>query len=488
MKKIKNLILLAFLCIQGVYAQDCDYIQKRKCKFPNQGKQLSVSSKTFQSQTLKSTFYFNGVAQPTDLANYCVDYGASIQLKAALSKTSVTINTFLDEKVTSYEVIDLATEEIVTSGNGDVNELGFAFSPMANKRYQVKFNVSYRQRKVFSFENKTDVIYLFLCSGDFTSNVDIDMISNNGCESAVLGVTNANPNYTYYWTNKPGRPNVNWPSGTTYNITSSGTYYVYVFDNNTGTWSQPVEYLASIPGLVANPIPHTLYVCGCDLSGPFTFTAENPSGLGVLNWHYNGQTVQGSQFTLESLPTSEVSVSIVVDSCETESVIVPIEIVPCEECTGGFAPKPGKKYVVSAWVKEGDNINSLGYDAPYVKIVFQGTTQSVEFRTIGNVVEGWQKIEGNFVVPVGTGMLEIILGNESQDVDVYFDDVRIHPFYAGMVSYVYDLETMRLMAELGGDNYATFYVYDLEGNVIKTKQETKEGIITVGESRSSVKH
>ena len=40
------------------------------------------------------------------------------------------------------------------------------------------------------------------------------------------------------------------------------------------------------------------------------------------------------------------------------------------------------------------------------------------------------------------------------------------------------------MAELDENNYATFYEYDLEGNLVRVKKETIEGIKTLQENRS----
>ncbi len=66
----------------------------------------------------------------------------------------------------------------------------------------------------------------------------------------------------------------------------------------------------------------------------------------------------------------------------------------------------------------------------------------------------------------------------------YYDDIRVHPYNANMKSYVYDPVTLRLAAELDGNNYATFYEYDAEGGLIRTKAETNEGIKTIQETRS----
>jgi hypothetical protein len=54
-----------------------------------------------------------------------------------------------------------------------------------------------------------------------------------------------------------------------------------------------------------------------------------------------------------------------------------------------------------------------------------------------------------------------------------------------MHSYVYDPVTLKLMAELDDNNFASFYEYDEEGNLSRTKKETEQGIMTIQEVRSS---
>jgi hypothetical protein len=54
-----------------------------------------------------------------------------------------------------------------------------------------------------------------------------------------------------------------------------------------------------------------------------------------------------------------------------------------------------------------------------------------------------------------------------------------------MKSYVYDPKTLRLVAELDDENYATFYEYDEEGVLVRVKRETERGIMTLREARQS---
>jgi hypothetical protein len=55
-----------------------------------------------------------------------------------------------------------------------------------------------------------------------------------------------------------------------------------------------------------------------------------------------------------------------------------------------------------------------------------------------------------------------------------------------MKSYVYDDISLRLMAELDENNYATFYEYDDDGSLVRVKKETEQGIKTIKETRNAL--
>jgi YD repeat-containing protein len=68
------------------------------------------------------------------------------------------------------------------------------------------------------------------------------------------------------------------------------------------------------------------------------------------------------------------------------------------------------------------------------------------------------------------------------------DDLRIHPSSSAFKSYVYDPNTLKLIAELDNLNFATYYHYDEEGKLIRVLKATKEGIFTIKESRDNIAH
>lgn len=149
------------------------------------------------------------------------------------------------------------------------------------------------------------------------------------------------------------------------------------------------------------------------------------------------------------------------------------------ELTKGFSPIPGKKYVLSFWVKDG-----LPRDATTTVQATVNGSNLLNSSLKWPVVEGWKRVETQFVLPaIATSFtLQLQSGNT-----VYLDDIRLHPYDGQMKSFAYDPSSQRLMGELDENNFATFYEYDDEGILIRVKKETERGIMTIKETRSSYK-
>ncbi|MCI5059424.1 MAG: hypothetical protein MRY83_25145 [Flavobacteriales bacterium] len=159
---------------------------------------------------------------------------------------------------------------------------------------------------------------------------------------------------------------------------------------------------------------------------------------------------------------------------------------PCEDCIGSFAPTPGKKYILEAWSKQANaGPTTTNYDDPEISLNFQPSGSVGPFKPSGIIIDGWQRIEEEFVIPVNATQLSLNLG--SAGGDVYFDDIRIYPFDGNAKSYVYDPVSLRLVAELDERNYATFYEYDEEGKLTRVKKETERGVMTIQETRTHIR-
>jgi hypothetical protein len=150
-----------------------------------------------------------------------------------------------------------------------------------------------------------------------------------------------------------------------------------------------------------------------------------------------------------------------------------------------FALVPGKQMYLSAWVKEACTVPCTKSTYNLSSISVNTNAGNVTLNPTGTIIEGWQKVEGVFTVPAGATTASMVFTNSNTGGAMYVDDIRIHPFNANMKSYVYDSRTLRLAAELDENNYASFYEYDEEGQLIRVKKETIEGIKTIKESRTS---
>lgn len=156
------------------------------------------------------------------------------------------------------------------------------------------------------------------------------------------------------------------------------------------------------------------------------------------------------------------------------------------DCCNSFQLLPQGRYWISAWVKEDHPTQVKKYNDAFLELEFTGSgVPSPQFYTSGEIIDGWQRIVGEFYMPATATHFKIHLVNQNTQLKAYFDDIRVHPFNASMKSYVYDPVTLWLTAELDDNNYATFYEYDNEGQLIRIKKETERGIMTIQESRSS---
>jgi len=171
------------------------------------------------------------------------------------------------------------------------------------------------------------------------------------------------------------------------------------------------------------------------------------------------------------------------------------EVEVCKDCYS-FQPEPGEKYWLSAWVKEDTNIQVKTYTSAAINLVFLNSVDMpvpldaagepiiFSYKASGNIIDGWQRIVGEFEIPSSTLTMRLELTNESNNIPVYFDDVRVHPVNGNMKSFVYDPITFQLMAELDENNYSTRFEYDKEGGLVRVKKETSRGVKTIQETRS----
>ena len=222
------------------------------------------------------------------------------------------------------------------------------------------------------------------------------------------------------------------------------------------------------------------------IAGHFNFVsaiAANPSVLSLSSvYRHSG---------INSLKINGVGTASV-----TRDAILSTECTPVTSFTGSeylvtdcacvkpFEPIREKEYVVSFWVKGTTTAANGNYNTAYGEISFVGSGITVLCNPTGQVIDGWQRVEQAFTIPAGATKIIVSLKNSNTGA-VYFDDIRIHPFQAGMATTVYDPETMLPMASHDGNNYTTFYGYDENLSPVRVRVETMNGIQTVTETEGS---
>lgn len=314
------------------------------------------------------------------------------------------------------------------------------------------------------------------------------------CGSYLLSYS-APTGETYFWQKDntcpgPGLMNESYMLQNPYTLNTFGTQTMYLRAYNGTCWSDcgEITVTTTVP---PNPVVSDTYLCGCGFNGNVTLSATPGSGFTTCNWYdaLDGNLVHtGTSYSINVSATTTYYVSTKNGICESERIPVTVFIKPCKNCSDSYVPIKGKKYVISAWIKEAESLaSSTTYTSGFLTLYFGGANiTSSKFKGKGPIIDGWQKIEEEFIIPTGTSEIRVQLNNPmSSEKDIYFDDIRLFPFDGNMVSYVYDPVTLKLVAELDANNYATYYIYDDEGKLSKVNKETKNGVKTVKEGRSS---
>lgn len=299
-------------------------------------------------------------------------------------------------------------------------------------------------------ESTTDVAYVY------------DPV-NEVCEKYVLDITINSSTNNY--TTVSACASYEWDiNGTTY--TNSGTY----------TYTESGSTCSTIETLYLTIEPVQDYTITQTATGSYYWALADTT-FAVSGQYTHTLTIGGCPVTVT------LDLTILTDPDPTPTV----SVLDCETCIGSFSPVSGEKYVISAWVREKDaSAMTVTFDSPSITIMANdGTTNALigSYVATGLIIEGWQKIEEEFTIPSGTENIELILNADNSDV--MYDDIRVYPFDASMKSFVYDPITAKLNAVLDELNYATFYEYDAEGNLVRIKKETEKGIMTIQETRSN---
>lgn len=153
------------------------------------------------------------------------------------------------------------------------------------------------------------------------------------------------------------------------------------------------------------------------------------------------------------------------------------------------------EYLVSMWVREAGETRPKTLNAEVSMTYEIGSACASSTETLsptGPVIEGWQKMEGKIILPAsscteGSISIALLFSGSGSTSTAYVDDVRLQPFDSEASVYVYDPVSKRYEAALDGNNFATFYDYDEEGNLTRVRRETEEGIRLLQEYNSHIK-
>jgi hypothetical protein len=166
-----------------------------------------------------------------------------------------------------------------------------------------------------------------------------------------------------------------------------------------------------------------------------------------------------------------------------------------------LAPKQAGTYVISVWVSRPE-ANAATFvsgsdvevaDRLGIGVVVGGTvvedTETKEsvvsggvssfFEPVGPVIDGWQRIEGEFQYGTPGEAFTIYLQSGG---DVYYvDDLRVFPKSTSLQTFVYEPRALRLVARLDDNNMATRWQYDQDGQLRFAERETERGWRTIRE-------
>ena len=330
---------------------------------------------------------------------------------------------------------------------------------------------------------------------------------SSNCVGFKFEATNKVKAYYSWYVNeelKHGKQNSNFTSTSsatlfTYDFENAGTYTVRLDVNGT-SYSQEIK--------VQDCLPLNFRHSPTCLDEQIDFQVfDIPKGVETYVWFVDGEAIPNSDSDAFTHVFNDAGTYKVQLEAQTAALkYFREEEIIVEDCTTrcleSVTFSRSKKYLLGAWVKKGscEDLRTT-YSSPNSYAVaevevFSTTTNQwsvlASFHPSGSSIDGWKKVEGIFTIPNSMdaqGKLRVSLRGYCLNGDdkVYFDDLRIQPFDASMKTYVYDSGSLKLKAELDENNYATFYDYDQQGDLIRIKKETERGVKTLTEFRQNIK-
>jgi len=201
---------------------------------------------------------------------------------------------------------------------------------------------------------------------------------------------------------------------------------------------------------------------------------------------FSVQTLGNSSYSLFNLANGQGGLSIVNATAHTglyslkttSTATIQIPVSSSNLIYNPSVLKPAKMYLLSYWIRP-TSVTGLetAYPSPGSPVFYGNASFPASYTT--NLIEQWQKVECVFRSDTAGVVNFTIPANH------YIDDIRICPIDGNMKAFVYHPVNEKLIATLDENNFATFFEYDQEGNLVRTKKETEKGILTLSESRSA---
>ncbi len=175
--------------------------------------------------------------------------------------------------------------------------------------------------------------------------------------------------------------------------------------------------------------------------------------------------------------------------CQRGTRAVPYLLQSCD-LLGYFGPNNNyltpQRFILNFWMREANPLGKFDYSNLSADVTINSTSVVIPGSLKkSKVIEEWQQYEIQFYVPAAaSGNIKIEIHNAGSLI-YHIDDIRVQPVQSTMKSFVYDAITLRYLAALDENNYATFYEYDEDGALVRVKKETERGIMTIQENRSN---
>ncbi|MFM7021519.1 MAG: hypothetical protein ACKOXB_00965, partial [Flavobacteriales bacterium] len=271
--------------------------------------------------------------------------------------------------VDGNQICYVTTDSKGTSGNNSSTQSSCSLYLLPGKMYKVEGYVNYNDHCTTLFgctgNHYCPPFIMYICVGGIGGVGDyVPSISASGtCPYNKIHVNNYDNKVKYYWSTS----SASFTYDASHELNSSGeatvtagTYYVRAYHAASGYVSATSNAITISPATPPSAPSYSgaQYLCECNPASNISIGA----GGNQVKW-YSGLTVSGvdqwteinsdqilSQFSQgKNIGVASYNTS---NGCPSTVLKLNISVLPCDACGSSFAPLPGNKYVLSAWVSD----------------------------------------------------------------------------------------------------------------------------------------